>query len=177
MDGTTDDGRRFDALWDAHYRAVVAYAARRAPGHERDIAAEVFLVAWRRRERVPDDALPWLLAIARNKLANHRRGARRRLAALVRLAREPQRAGPDPAEAPDVSGLRAALARLSERDREIIALTAWDGLTASQAGAVIGVSPQAAAVRLHRARARLAAALERADAPPADLTPAQEPPR
>lgn len=177
MDGT-DEQRRFDALWDAHYRAVVAYAARRAPGHERDIAADVFLAAWRRLDRVPADALPWLLAIARHKVANHRRGAVRRLAAMARLAREPEPPGVDPADAPaDVSRLREALATLSERDREIIALTAWDGLSPTQAGAVIGVSPQAAAVRLHRARARLAAALERGDAHPADLTPAQEPPR
>ena len=48
MDDTTDDERRFDARRQAHYRAVLAYAARRVPGHERDIAAEVFLVAWRR---------------------------------------------------------------------------------------------------------------------------------
>jgi RNA polymerase sigma factor (sigma-70 family) len=176
------DGDRFDTLWAAHYRAVLAYSMRRSPEQARDITADVFLVAWRRLADVPDDALPWLLAVARNKILNHRRGARRWIAALARLSNEREQVVPDPAERSDLSRLREALASLSERDREIITLTAWDGLTATRAAAVIGVSPEAAAVRLHRARRRLAAALERSDTAPAAPTPApapavEEPPR
>lgn len=179
MASSDHDDRRFDTLWSSHYRAVVAYAMRRAPDQARDIAADVFLVAWRRLDDVPDDALPWLLAVARNRILNHRRGARRWVAALARLANEPARFAPDPADGSDLSRLRGALAELSERDREIIALTAWDGLSPARAAAVLGVSPQAATVRLHRARARLSDALARGDAPigPTPAPAAKESPR
>ncbi|MGE3795396.1 MAG: RNA polymerase sigma factor [Dehalococcoidia bacterium] len=173
MDGShTEDERRFDALWREHHRAVLAYALRRAPDQARDLAAEVFVVAWRRLDQVPDDALPWLLAVARNKVLNQRRGARRWIAALARLANERERHAPDPADASDLSRLRAALTALSERDREIIALTAWDGLSTGQAATVLGITPQAAAVRLHRARGRLRLALDPPDPASPGFTPA-----
>ena len=56
-----DDG--FAELWDAHYDGVLSYAARRVD-HEtaRDVAAETFLIAWRRRDDIPADRpFPWLL--------------------------------------------------------------------------------------------------------------------
>ena len=53
-----------------------------------------------------------------------------------------------------------ALARLSDRDQELVKLVVWDGLATRAAGAVIGVSHVACRVRLHRARRCLAAALE-----------------
>lgn len=169
------DGQRFDALWSEHHRAVLAYAMRRSPDQAQDLASEVFLVAWRRLDDVPEDALPWLLAVARHKVLNQRRGARRWLAALVGLANERERQAPDPADASDVSRLRAALVALPERDREIIALTAWDGLSTGQAATVLGVSPQAAAVRLHRARRRLKLALHQPDPASPGLRPTPTP--
>jgi RNA polymerase sigma-70 factor, ECF subfamily len=51
----------------------------------------------------------------------------------------------------------AALAALSAADRELVLLVAWDGLTAEQAAEVLGISRNALAVRLHRARRRLGA--------------------
>jgi RNA polymerase sigma-70 factor (ECF subfamily) len=73
-----DDG--FAELWDAHYDDVLSYAARRVD-HEtaRDVAAETFLIAWRRRDDIPADRpFPWLLNVAWNVLANEARGHRRR---------------------------------------------------------------------------------------------------
>jgi len=56
-----------------------------------------------------------------------------------------------------------ALAGLRERDREVLLLVAWEGLEPARAAAALECSRAAFAVRLHRARRRLAAALERAE--------------
>ena len=50
----------------------------------------MFLTAWRRFDRVPDDALPWLLGVARRVLANARRSAARRPALAVAASAGPR---------------------------------------------------------------------------------------
>ena len=54
-----------------------------------------------------------------------------------------------------------AFARLSPADQEVLALTAWDGLSQAEAGAVLGITAGAYGVRLVRARRRLARHLGR----------------
>ena len=62
---------RFVSLYERHAALVLAYARRRIGAAEaEDVLAETFLVAWRRRDEVPDDALPWLYAVAGNVLRN-----------------------------------------------------------------------------------------------------------
>jgi RNA polymerase sigma-70 factor, ECF subfamily len=58
---------------------VLVFAMRRA-GREvaEDVVAETFAVAWRRRDCMPEEALPWLYAIAGNVVANQWRSGRRR---------------------------------------------------------------------------------------------------
>lgn len=154
--------RRFASIFATHYEAVLAYAMRRVqPNSAEDVVAETFLTAWRRLEHIPADALPWLLGIARRVLANAGRAARRQEALAVRLARQRPGPGRDPAEIlTDGSAIRASLTRMSDKDREILMLVAWDGLDARRAGLVLGCSANAAAIRLHRARRRLAQALQ-----------------
>lgn len=53
-----------------------------------------------------------------------------------------------------------ALARLSDDDRELLMLVAWEGLDSAQLGFVLNCSPTAARIRLHRARSRLRAELD-----------------
>jgi RNA polymerase sigma-70 factor (ECF subfamily) len=118
------------------------------------------VIAWRRLDDVPDDALPWLLGCARHVLAHQRRRSRRDVALLDRLAAE---GVPDSAVGGD-RVLARALAQLSVQDRELLLLIAWEGLDPGQAARVLGCSHNALAVRLHRARKRLAAALSQADA-------------
>ncbi len=80
---------RLEALYVEHGAAVHAYARRRTdPATAEDLLAETFLVAWRRLDRVPADALPWLYATAGRLLANHRRGEARRAALVARVGRE-----------------------------------------------------------------------------------------
>jgi len=84
--------RRFDALFRAHSRDIIAYCRWRsdASSEADDAVAEVFLTAWRRLDDVPDDnaARVWLYATARRVIANQRRSKRRHLALRERLARE-----------------------------------------------------------------------------------------
>jgi RNA polymerase sigma-70 factor (ECF subfamily) len=160
------DGR-FAACFELHYLGVVAYAMRRLPdlAAAEDAAAETFLIAWRRFEEAPPDQLPWLFAIARNVTSNQLRSARRRDQLAARIARDrsvtdqPGDAGGAEEREAESAAVRRALERLSERDREILLLTSWDGLSTNRAAAALGCTTGTFAVRLHRARNRLARAL------------------
>lgn len=165
-----DDRRaRAEAMFAEHAGAVWAYARRRASAATADdVLSDVFMVAWRRLDDVPDDARAWLLACARNALANHQRAERRSLRLVSRLTATSAPAAP-PIELHD-GALAQALASLSERDREVLLLTAWEGLSGDRAAAVLGCSPQAFRVRSHRARKRLASALQAAEAAATPIT-------
>jgi RNA polymerase sigma factor (sigma-70 family) len=152
--------RRLEGLFDEHAASVRAYALRRIdPASADDTVSEVFVVACRRIDEIPADALPWLLACARRVLANQYRGARRQLALVDRLssmeASALGRSGAVAAEA-----LLCALDTLSDGDRELLMMIAWEGLEPSRAAAALECSRATLAVRLHRARRRLAVALE-----------------
>lgn len=163
-------GERFEGLFRENYPRVRAYALRRAaPDAAQDAVSETFLVAWRRLEDVPEDALPWLYATARRVLANQRRSAGRSAALEERLAHSGTAPGqPDPGDhMADAELLRLAMDRLSERSREALMLVAWHGLSGARAARAAGCTKAAFAVRLHRARARLAAELAELEAVPA----------
>ena len=157
----------FRRLFHDHYAPVLRYFIRRI-GHidAPDATDEVFLIAWRRLDKVPPgaEALPWLYGVARKVLANHERSTRRRTRLTARLMAQPVRRGVSPEAAIedgiDVEAVRSALTSLSARDQEVLKLTAWDGLSHAQIGAVIGCSENAVAVRLHRARRKLEKALK-----------------
>jgi RNA polymerase sigma-70 factor (ECF subfamily) len=131
-----------------------------------ELLAEVFAICWRRIEEVPSDPLPWLFEVSRRVLSTQRRGARRRAALQARLrAITPDRSD-DPAAVTRESPLRSALEQLSDADRELLTLVAWDGLSPAQAASALGVKPGTLRVRLARARARLAKQLERDEPTP-----------
>lgn len=146
-----------ERLYREHHASVFAYVARRA-GRDvaHDIVADTFLVAWRKLHSVPAQPLPWLIGIARNRLANHDRSARRRHRLLFRLEAYAPRNETDGAEesSPEKHGLAEAFGRLSDADREILALVAWEELSLREASLALGVSYIACRVRFHRAKAR-----------------------
>lgn len=154
---------RFDALFTEHQRPVLAYAMRRTQtlADAEDVAAETFTIAWRKIDAVPaTEPLLWLYAVARRVLANHRRGNGRRekLASLLQVqdVPTPMRAGED-LDGPVFD----ALATLSPADQEVLRLVAWEELGDQQIAEVLGITPNAVAIRLHRARARFEHALAR----------------
>ncbi|MEU8347572.1 sigma-70 family RNA polymerase sigma factor [Spirillospora sp. NPDC048832] len=162
-----DPESRFTRLYDENHRRVLAYALTRAEPHTaEDIAGETFLIAWRRLDDIADPPLPWLLGVARNLL--HKQRDRRlrghALADRIRaLATPADLAAWDVAEhVVERETALAAIAGLSERDLEVLALVNWHGLEPRQAAKVVGCSVPAFAVRLHRARRRLARALDAA---------------
>jgi RNA polymerase sigma-70 factor, ECF subfamily len=109
------------------------------------------------------EPLPWLLGTARRVLANRRRSQQRAFALRDRLVSQ----RPPAPEAPAGTDHRVAgaLAELAERDRELLMLIAWEGLSVTEAAAVLGVRAGTVAVRLHRTRQRFARALAAHDAP------------
>jgi RNA polymerase sigma-70 factor (ECF subfamily) len=165
------DEERFVELYERTYGDVLRYARRRVDEDAaRDATAETFLVAWRRLEAIPDESLPWLYGVARGILANESRRSRRQGRTASRIAASVPEAPSDHLDRIGEAELVAsALATLSDGDREVISLVAWEGLDAQAAGKVLGCSAGTFAVRLHRARQRLQLALaERQPAATAD---------
>lgn len=162
----TDRAQWLTELYQRHAAAVHAYARRRLPASEDadDVVVEVFATAWRRRDQVPPQALPWLYATAANVVAHAQRseGRRRRLGARLAVVR------PEPAEdlaervasaASAERSVGAALEQLPPDDAEVLRLWAWEQLEPGEIAVVLGCSPGAARTRLHRARTRLRSAL------------------
>jgi RNA polymerase sigma-70 factor (ECF subfamily) len=154
-------GDRLEDLFEAHHRALLAYAGRRTPTltDAEDVVAEVFLVVWRRLDDLPEGeaALPWLYGVARKTIANQRRGRFRRARLHERLVQTSERT-----TAPAPTGgepALAALERLGESDRELLRLVAWEELSHAEIAKVLGISVNAVAIRLHRARGRFEQAL------------------
>ena len=166
MRDSEDRRERFRALYEQHYPAVLRYAARRvAPDAASDVAAETFLIAWRRLDDVPArEPLPWLYATAGRCLANELRG-QARSDRLQNRIRDEASAGAGSARdgvaesVADRLDVLAALATLSAKAQEALRLTQWEHLDDEAAARVAGCSTAAFKVRLHRARRRLAKAL------------------
>lgn len=157
----------FTGLFERTHGALLAYAVRRVadPADAADVVADTFLIAWRRLEAIPVDAeRAWLFGVARRVLANRNRGTRRRHAMVDRLRESlATLPGREPLGSERLP-LAEALDRLSERDRELLRLLAWEELSHEEIAVALGISAGAVRVRLHRARQRLQAAL-------VDLTP------
>ncbi len=166
------DERWFNDVFTTHAKAIQLYFQRRITSDDaEDLAAEVFVTAWRRRETVTDGMeLAWLYRVAGFVLANFRRkqrtSATEHIEALVDRRdgsiTSPDGNGAEPAEAvAERDRALRALATLSCRDRDIIELSAWDGLNRQELADYLGVSVGGADAALSRARGRLAQAWQR----------------
>ena len=161
--GITERQARFEALYAANHSPIFGYALRRtaSPDDAADILAETFLTAWRRLDELPpgDDAKMWLYGVARRALANYYRGERRRSALADRLHAELASSYVPPSSDGESAKITEALRRLPQRQLEVLALNAWEGLDYGEIAIVLGCSRNAVRIRLHRARIRLAAEL------------------
>ncbi|WP_330289289.1 RNA polymerase sigma factor [Streptomyces sp. NBC_00576] len=179
---TRDQRARFEALAHVVTEPLHRYLLRRAdPDQVDDVLSETLLVLWRRIEDVPgledvpgpeaservpdpDAVLPWCYGVARGCLANARRADRRRRSLLERLTWTAAGTARETGDA-DHTALHAALAQLRALDREVVLLWAYEELTPSRIAEVTGLSANAVSIRLHRAKKRLAAQLERKTGP------------
>lgn len=172
---------RFEAVYQETYGQITAYAARRchSPQDAADVVAETFVIAWRRIRELPDgeEATLWLYGVARKVLANHFRGEVRRQARSVELDTEmADLYGASPDSGVELRAITQVFRTLSEDDRELLSLVAWEGLDRQEIATVLGLSRNAVRIRLHRARKRFARALADADVrftPESRLIPAE----
>lgn len=164
------DADRFAGVFDRYWTDVHRYIARRLGSQvAADVAGEVFLEAFRRRDRYDTsrpDARPWLYGIASNLVSGHRRTEQRHLSLLARAA------GDDVAEAFEersdsrVEAVRfrprlvTMLEQLRPADRDLLLLIAWADLSYEEAAEVLGLRIGTVRSRLSRLRRRVRKALE-----------------
>lgn len=148
--------------------ALLMYFARRVdqPEDAADLLADTLLVVWRRARHLPSDATEarmWMFGAARNILNTHRRGQGRRIALAERLRLELtaryETVGADGGSSGHDDGLRdyvrALLADLEPRDREIITLVHWEEMSLTDVASHLGMRASTVRSRYARTRARL----------------------
>jgi RNA polymerase sigma factor (sigma-70 family) len=159
----------FTIIFDRYYRPVYRYLSRRVGTTiADDLAAETFTRAFERRssyDSAAERAFPWLLGIAINLLAHHRRSEARQLRALAAV-REPESerftdAATGRLDAASARArLAAALEQLDDYDREALLLYAWGELKYTEIADVLGIPVGTVRSRLNRARRKLRQALD-----------------
>lgn len=151
------DPARFGEVVQANGPDLHAYLARRVgPVDAGDALSEVYATAWRRRAKLPADdteARMWLYGVAANIVRNAQRGQQRRRSLLDRVRRQ--------AEVPEggVEGLadavQDAIARLRDRQAELVRLRHWEGFTLQEAATILGIPASTARSRYAAAREQL----------------------
>ncbi len=165
--GAPSTDQRFRTLFEAHHKELHAYCLRRLPIEDaNEAASEIFLVAWRRPENVPDgdEALLWLYGVARNVVRNWQRGGRRQL----RLVARSGAVATTIADGPEVHVLRreehdevlTAMESLRSDDRELVRLKIWEGLSNEAVGTILGITDRAVEGRYTRAIKKLSKKLK-----------------
>lgn len=160
----------FAGLYDRHHADIHRYvAARLGTEAADDLAAETFLVAFKKRRAFDPRrgvVRAWLYGIATNLVADHRRNETKRLAVLCRSAgRATTEHGHEDrvvtrVDAASAQGrLAAALGDLPAGDRDVLLLVALAGLGYDEVGQALGIPVGTVGSRLNRARRKLRAAL------------------
>jgi RNA polymerase sigma-70 factor (ECF subfamily) len=159
------DREAFDVLYHRYIRSVFGLALQRLRDRDRaeDAVQEMFAAVWRsagsyRPERGP--AAPWLYAIARNAIVD-------RLRSRSELPVEPPDMTsdePGPAERAESSfvswRVHRALETLPEREREVVELAYWSGLSQSEVASFLDIPLGTVKTRTRSALAHLADVLE-----------------
>lgn len=159
------DGEAYGAFFRRHSRAVTAYAVRRCDNSDdvADLVSDTFMIALQASNRyIPetDTALPWLYGIARRVLARQRRRKAGFARLLVKSTHSELRFQGFEEEAIAAAidatrkapALAQALDRLSKGERDVLELVAFEGLSPSEAAVVLELTPNAARLKLSRAR-------------------------
>jgi RNA polymerase sigma factor (sigma-70 family) len=165
---TSSTALDFEALYRAARDDVFAYVATllRDRAAAEDVTAAAFERAYRKQrtyKAARGSERAWLFGIARNAALDELRRRKRHAA----LAAEPADLAATPHDDAAEAALRravvrAALARLAPRERELVALKFHAGLDNSEIAAVLGVSTSNAGTQLHRAMTKLREAVEHA---------------
>ncbi|HET9203845.1 MAG TPA: sigma-70 family RNA polymerase sigma factor [Acidimicrobiia bacterium] len=158
---------RFEAIWAEHSPKVRAYCIRRVASHDADdVAAEIFLVVWRRIDEIPPapKTLLYIYGIAGKVVSNHTRSFRRKSLLDEKLRNLGVAPPVDPAllvvQSSDDADVAAAVRNLSQRDREIVMLYAWEDLPRNDIAEIMGMTRSGVDQRIHRSYQKLARALQ-----------------
>jgi RNA polymerase sigma-70 factor (ECF subfamily) len=147
---------RVRALYEEHATTLLRHARRRAPQLAEDAVSETFAVAVRRAAEIPEGReLPWLYVVLDLTMRNLMRGQRRAGRVAEALLPLTPHASP-PVEPPVVGG---ALGDLPDRERLMLTMTAFEGLSANEAAERIGIPYGSARNALVSGRRRLAVSL------------------
>jgi RNA polymerase sigma factor (sigma-70 family) len=161
------DADAFTTFFRRYERDITTYAIRRCPTPEdvADSVADTFLTALSASGRYRAEtatALPWLYGIARRVIMRQRRTGRRHRRPPVGSGTVPRYVGLEEDlinQAIDAARLapqlELAMRQLSSREREVLELVAYHGLTPFEVAVSLGVSPNTARLRLLRARNRM----------------------
>lgn len=159
--------QRFEEVYREYAPEVLGYCARRVSREDAmDAASEVFVIALRRIDKVPTGDLtrPWLFTTARNVLRNRARAKSRQRILASRIWANQQRSVPGPetqvVRNEEHQALLDAMERLSDKDREIIRLVRWEGLSRETVAEMFFVSRAAIDQRISRAYKRLGRLLD-----------------
>jgi RNA polymerase sigma factor (sigma-70 family) len=169
---------RFATIFDRHAAHIQRYLTRRLGCQAADdLVGETFLVAFGKRSRYDHarpDARPWLYGIATNLVRQHHREEVREYRLRATIGPEPDEGGHADRVAAQVTAaamhrmLAAALTALTEGDRDVLLLIAWESLTYEEVAEALGIPVGTVRSRLNRARRQVRAALT----DPADKEPA-----
>ena len=161
------DPKQFGGIFERHFEPIHRYASRRlGVALADDITAQAFTIAFERRRRFDltmPDARPWLYGIVSNLVRSNRRTERRMFAASSRLGNRAEiSSGHDDEGVFDErqrTRLAWALNRLGHRQRDVLLLHCWAGLSHAEIAVALGIPAGTVASRLSRARQQVRAAL------------------
>jgi RNA polymerase sigma-70 factor (ECF subfamily) len=141
-------------LLDRHGAALELYARQLCDSPE-DCVQEA-LIELARQPSTPDDALPWLYRVTRNKALSASRSARRRRRHETEAAgRRAAWFEPSPGDAVDRESAKAALESLPREQREVVVAHLWGKLTFREVGRLVGISDSTAHRRYEAALSAL----------------------
>ena len=143
----------FPALYERTNRQISQYVFRRISFDVEDVVDDIYTIAWRKREDIPNDheeALLWLYAIGRKVIANKVRW-KARLDRFNKL-NNPLVAAEARNGSPRDNWVQEALISMPVIQREALMLVEWDGLCIAEAAEVLGVPGTTVTKRLHSAR-------------------------
>ncbi len=163
-----DAGIAFDSLYRECRDDVFAYVAGmlRDRSAAEDVTAQAFERAFRKQRRYDPrrgSGRAWIFGIARNAALDELRRRKR----IAELAAEPEDVGsPSPEEGAEAAlrrtALRQAMASLDARERELVSLKFFAGLSNAEIATVIGTSETNAGTRIHRTITKLRRACDEA---------------
>ena len=177
----TDAECRFTAVYEAYQPKLYAYCRRRLTSHAaEDAVAEIFLIAWRKIDELPNgkEALLWLYRVAYLTVGHQWRSRSRRNRLETKMASIRPRHGVVPEEvvlqSDQMQRVLKAASRLKPKDHEVLRLSIWEELSHADIGHVLDMSPEAVAQRFYRAKKALTKELNRSEQTRQQTLAAQE---